>query len=38
LREGSQELYFDDKGIPVIPEYIDLSEGNKKSFHIALFQ
>ncbi|MEI6857765.1 D-glucuronyl C5-epimerase family protein [Psychrilyobacter sp.] len=33
LKGGSQEFYFDKEGIPIIPEYIDISTGKEKKFH-----
>ena len=33
LKGGSQEFSFDKEGIPIIPEYIDISMGKEKKFH-----
>lgn len=33
LKGGSQDFHFDGEGIPIIPEYIDISSGKEKKFH-----
>ncbi len=33
LKGGSQDFHFDNEGIPIIPEYIDISDGKEKKFH-----